>query len=236
MVLGLIVSMTIIICCASSTPILGIIFGLIGACMFPLRRAMRWIRWGILIGFCLFQLLSDKPAWRLLANIDIVGGSTGYYRYQLVDQAVKHIDEWWQMGGLIDTTKWSPELIDDTNYFLVLGLQGGLPLLAAFLIVLSLAFGIVGRMWRRAGSNRPDVIAAWALGVAIFIHIMSFFSVTYFGQIVMLWNLTLAMVGSLLPLKSLKPRAKKRSRLARPDTNAPERPRAAVPISFALSG
>jgi hypothetical protein len=236
MVLGLIVSTTIIICCASSTPILGIVFGMIGACMFPLRRGMRWIRWGLLIGFCLFQLLSDKPAWRLLANIDIVGGSTGYYRYELVDQAVKHIDEWWQMGGKIDTTTWSPELIDDTNYFLVLGLQGGMPLLVVFLMVLALAFGAVGRMWRRAGTNRPDVIAAWALGVAIFIHIMSFFSVTYFGQIVMLWNLTLAMVGSMMPVKSIKRRAKKKTRNVRQDGLMPEHSRAAVPISFALGG
>lgn len=198
-ILGLLVSSIIVVTCASSTPIMSILFGLVGAAFFPLRHSMRVIRWSLLAGFIAFQCLSDKPAWRLLVDVDIVGGSTGYYRYKLIDQAVKHYSEWWQLGGTIDTTKWASDLVDDTNHYLIIGLQGGLPLLTAFLIVISLGFGSVGRAWRSAGKDRRSVIAAWALGVSLFMNVMSFFSVTYFGQCVMLWDLTLAMIASMRP-------------------------------------
>jgi hypothetical protein len=231
--LGLTVAMTIIVCCASSTPVLGILCGIVGAMMFPFRRAMRPIRWGLLLAFCLFQLLSSKPAWRILADIDIVGGSTGYYRYQLIDQSIKHIDQWWEVGGNIDTARWSPELIDDTDYFLVIGLTGGLPLLAVFVISVALAFGGVGRAWRQAGANRPVVVAAWALGVSIFIFLMSFFSVTLFGQIVMLWSLILAMVGSVMPRKSLRQSAQFRRSPVHPNRIAPRHSLVSTRFSFA---
>jgi hypothetical protein len=37
----------------------------------------------------------------------------------------------------------------------------------------------------------------WALGVVLFVHCVNFMGVAYFGQIVMLLNLQLAMVASL---------------------------------------
>ena len=230
--LGLMVATTIIICCASSTPVLGILFGIVGAMIFPLRRMMRPIRWALFVAFCLFQLLSSKPAWRILARVDLVGGSTGYYRYQLIDQSIKHIDQWWETGGSIDTSKWSPELIDDTDYYLVIGLTGGLPLLTVFVISVALAFGGVGRTSRNAGANRPVVVAAWALGVSVFIFIMSFFSVTLFGQIVMLWSLILAMIGSVMPNKSLRRSAQFRQSLVQRKKIAPTRPLVSTRLSF----
>lgn len=224
--------MIIIVCCASSTPVLGIIFGIVGAMMFPLRRWMRPIRWGILLVFCLFQLLSSKSAWHILADIDIVGGSTGYYRYELIDQSIKHVDQWGAVGGNIDTATWSPELIDDTDFYLVIGLTGGLPLLAVFVICVALAFGGVGRAWRQAGANRPVVVAAWALGVSIFIFLMSFFSVTLFGQIVMLWSLILAMVAGVMPRKSLRRSAQFRRQPVRQNTIAPRHSLVPTRLSF----
>jgi hypothetical protein len=234
-ILGLTVSSIIIVACASSTPIVAIFFGFLGAAFFPLRASMRVIRWSLLAGFILFQCLSDKPAWRLLVDVDVVGGSTGYYRYKLIDEGVKHFDQWWLMGGNINTTDWSPELDDDTDHYLVIALQGGVVLLGTFLIVISLAFGSVGRAWRHAGRNRPLVIAAWALGVSLFMHVMSFFSVTYFGQSVMLWDLTLAMCGSMRPAaKAKKPLP--REPLARHAKLAisPTAPRS--PLSASISG
>jgi hypothetical protein len=198
-VLGLVVISIIVVASASSTPVMTIAFGFIGFAFFPFRGSMRLIRWGLLAGFILFQCLSDKPAWRLLVDIDIAGGSTGYYRYKLIDEGVKHIGEWWELGGAIEPTTWSSELNDDTNNFLMIALAGGIPLLTAFLIVISLAFGSVGRAWRYAGKDRHLVIASWAFGVTLFAHIMSFFGVFYFGQMVMLWDLTLAMIGSMRP-------------------------------------
>jgi len=61
----------------------------------------------------------------------------------------------------------------------------------------------VGRLWRRAAKKkRADLILSWALGVSLFVHCMSFLGVSYFGQISMLWYLSLAMIASLSPTKS----------------------------------
>jgi hypothetical protein len=38
---------------------------------------------------------------------------------------------------------------------------------------------------------------AWALGVSLFVHAVSFIGVSYFGQITMLWYLSLAVPSSL---------------------------------------
>lgn len=233
-ILGLVLSSVIVITCASSTPIMTILFGLVATALFPFRGGMRLIRWGLLVGFIVFQCLSDKPAWRLFVDIDIVGGSTGYYRYKLIDEAVKHVGEWWLMGGHIDTTHWSSELKDDTNHFLVVGLEGGIPLLLVFLIVIALAFGSVGRAWRAAGKNRPIVIAAWALGVSLLMHIMSFFSVVYFGQCVMLWDLTLAMCASMRPTAKAK-KSLPRDMTPRRRRSSPPTTHGAVPVPSAIS-
>ena len=234
-ILGLSVSTIIVVACHSSTPIMSMIFGLVAAALFPLRNSMRLIRWSLLVAFIAFQCLSDKPAWRLLVDVDIVGGSTGYYRYKLIDQAVKHVDEWGAMGGNIDTTNWSSELSDDTNHYVVVGLQGGLPLLTMFVIVIALAFGSVGRAWRHVRNDRPLVIAAWALGVSLFMHVMSFFSVTYFGQSVMLWDLTLAMIGSMRPTGKAAKLLSQGSAAHRARATAYS-PGARVPVSAALLG
>ena len=47
----------------------------------------------------------------------------------------------------------------------------------------------------------PEATAiSWALGVALLVHSMSFISISYWGQIHMIWYLLLAMIGSLAPL------------------------------------
>src|ERR1044071_7962496 len=45
--------------------------------------------------------------------------------------------------------------------------------------------------------NRANLIMSWALGISLFIHCTSFIGISYFGQINMVWYLTLAMIGSV---------------------------------------
>jgi hypothetical protein len=215
---------------------MAIVFGLMGAAIFPLRGSMRAIRWSLLIAFIAFQCLSDKPAWRLLVDIDAVGGSTGYYRYKLIDQAIKHIDLWWECGDSTGTSRWADDLGDATNNFVVIGLQGGIPLLTMLIVVLAIGFGSIGRAWRYAGTDRRYVIAAWALGVSLFMHIMSFFGVTYFGQAVMLWDLTLAMIGSIRPPAGRTARLASQNLVARRRRSGTYSDGARAPAPTAYSG
>jgi O-antigen ligase len=54
---------------------------------------------------------------------------------------------------------------------------------------------------------------AWALGVSLFVHCVVFTSVSYFGQSVLAWYLTIGIIGSLSP--SRRPARRLLTRLRR---------------------
>jgi hypothetical protein len=55
----------------------------------------------------------------------------------------------------------------------------------------------VSRSLRLPEAGRFYQLASWALGITLFMHCMNFIAVTYFEQIVVLWQMTLAAIGSL---------------------------------------
>jgi hypothetical protein len=67
------------------------------------------------------------------------------------------------------------------------------------------AFAGISRSLRLPAANRSYVLATWALGVAMFMHCMNFLAVSYFEQIVVEWELTLAAVGSLTLVPGARP-------------------------------
>jgi hypothetical protein len=200
-VVGSITSCTIIVMCASSTPVAAVMFAGVAACFYPLRNRMRWIRWGAVAALLPLQMVMKNPVWHLIVRADIVGGSTGWHRYHLIDEAIKHFGEWWAVGTQ-DTAHWGYGLEDVTNQYVLEGVRGGVLTLALFVAIISLAFAGVGRLVRCARNQRERILA-WALGVSLFVHVTSFIGVSYFGQINMLWYLTLAMIGSLAPARAL---------------------------------
>jgi hypothetical protein len=197
--LGMTAALGIVVMCASSTPILAIVAGLVGAAFFVLRRYMRLVRWSLVALIVALQLVMNAPVYHLISRIDVVGGSTGYHRYRLIDKWVQHMHEWWLFGSADGSEHWGDQLFDVTNYYIQLSLQGGFPLLILFIIVLAYAFSAVGRTVRRERNDRSREIAAWALGVSLFQHVATYFGVTYFGQIIILWFMLLAVIGSLAP-------------------------------------
>jgi hypothetical protein len=194
-------ALLVIYLCASSTPVMGVLFGVLGAALFVWRWRMRWVRWGIVLGLVALHLVMKAPVWHLISRVDIVGGSTGWHRYHLLDQAIKRFGEWWLLGTQT-TAHWGAGLQDVTNHFILEGVRGGAATLGLFIAAIVLAFGGVGNMWRRAGAHRERVALSWALGVALFVHCMNFLGVSYFGQIIMVWYLTLAIIGSLTPTRA----------------------------------
>jgi hypothetical protein len=181
---------------ASSTPLAGIAFGLVGAAFYPLRSRMKDVRRGLVVVLLLLQLAMDKPIYHLISRIDIVGGSTGWQRYNLIDKAVRRIGEW-ALIGTNSTAHWGHALQDLTNQYIVAGVRGGLLALILFIYVIVLGYRYVGVMRRAAEGSRATSYAAWAVGVSLFCHTMMFLSVSYFGQIILVWYLLLASIASL---------------------------------------
>ena len=138
------------------------------------------------------------PVWHLIARLDVVGGSTGWHRYYLLDQAQKHFGEWVLLGTR-STAHWGRNLSDITNQYLLQGVYGGLVTLVLYVVLLVWAVKTVGGFSLRRIPISQQWLA-WGICVSIIGHCISFFGVSYFGQIEMLLYLTFAIVGIIYEL------------------------------------
>jgi hypothetical protein len=218
-VIGVICSLIIIVLCSSSTPVAAVMFGLIGAFFFQFRRSMRAVRWTLFTILIILHLTMQGPIWGLVARIDFAGGSTGYYRFTLIDAAIRHFSDWWLLG-IQSVDPWSQDynhyLTDITDQYVLEAVRGGIWTLVLFIAIIATAFSKLGRVRVLEERNRGNLVTCWALGVAIFVHCIIFFGVSYFGQITSIWYLTLAMAAGL-PLAEPKKRRRKGGTLSQRD-------------------
>ncbi len=101
------------------------------------------------------------------------------------------------MGIGLGSAHWGYLTVDMTNLYIVQGLHGGVGLMALFILIITVGFRDVGRMVRFFETDRAKKFTGWALGVCLFIHVMNFIGVSYFGQINMIWYMLLASIASL---------------------------------------
>lgn len=192
--IGIICTLIIIYCCASSTPVMALGFGFMGAVMFQMRSLMRPLRWAIPIGLLMLHFAMEAPVWHLISRIDIVGGSTGWHRYILIDKWFQNFSEWW-MVGTASTAHWG--IVDLTNQYVKEGIFGGLATVVLFVLMIGYGYSRVGKAMRRAPGDPWQQLFYWSFGVGLFMHTMSFLAVSYFGQIMLIWYLQLALIASL---------------------------------------
>lgn len=187
----------VVVLCASSTPLMGLIGAAIGGAAFLARHRLGLIRVGTVLTLIALHMVMKAPVWSLLARVDVVGGSTGYHRYQLVDGAINHFSEW-AILGTSDTTHWGDSTLADVcMQYVGECVEGGILTFALFMLVLVLAFSCAGTAWQRSQDDRGRLALAWAIGVSLFVHCVNFLGVAYFGQISVLWYLSLALAASL---------------------------------------
>jgi hypothetical protein len=191
---------------ASSGPILMVVFVLLGRWAWIFRRHMKLVR-GLLVAAILgLTAVMKAPVYFLMARVDIVGGSEGWFRAQLIDSAIDHLSEWW-LAGTDYTRHWMATGIsanarhtDLTNHILTMGVMGGLPLLILFVLILSTSFRNVGHGLRK----RPDASVEeqrfiWALGALLLGFTAGFMSITLFDQSVIFFWLTVAAIAGIVP-------------------------------------
>lgn len=195
--MGIASGIVVVINCASSTPILAVACMFFGMLLYRIRAHLRQLRWSFFFLLVLLHCTMEKPVWHLLSRVNIVGGSTGWHRYKIVDATINNFSEWWLLGetNVMGWGVW--QMRDPTNQYIVEALRGGLLTVVCFILMISVAFGLVGRALPLVDDDTSKRVLVWSFGAALFVHVCSFFSVFYFGQIMMLWYLTLAMIGSL---------------------------------------
>ena len=178
---------------ASSTPVLSLIIVLAGVFLFKWRRYVPAFSWCVIIMLTGLHLIMKAPVWHLLSRVNIIGGSTGWHRYNLIDQAIKHFGEW-AVLGCRSTEHWGWGMRDITNQFIYEGVRGGFVTLLAFLVLLFFAFkAMFGCSIRE--TSQQDRLISWCFFVSLVGHCAAFLAVSYFGQIMMLWYMMLAIAS-----------------------------------------
>ena len=188
-ILGLAAALSIVINSGSSGPIGTVLVGLAVLAIWPWRANLRAIMALAAVGLVIIHFVRTRPVWHLMTLIDFVGGSTGWHRAYLIDMAVQHLDEWWLLGT--DYTRhWMPYALeavenhcDLTNYYIHLGVMGGLPLVICLLVILWKTFRLVlGTIAEFGGSGTREEFHLWCLAAALSGHAITFLSISYFDQ------------------------------------------------------
>ena len=180
LLVGGLASLTIIVNTASSTPVMAVIVGGGALFLYYARWSTPYIRWSIIAVIPVLHFVMDKGVHHLLARINVVGGSTGWHRYHLMDKAMKNIDEWF-LVGVSYTGHWGWGLIDVTNQYVLEGVRGGILTLGLFSAWLIVIFVYLSRAIRSTAIASHRIIL-WACGAVLFTHCLNFIAVSYFGQ------------------------------------------------------
>jgi len=198
--IGLIAASLVVFTTSSSTPASVYLLGWVAVIiLYPLRHHMRFVRLSTVVMLVILHLIMVQPVWHLMARADLFSGSTGWYRYKLFDEFLRHFGDWWLIGEPASQVAlwWEYRFDAITNQFVAEGVKGGLLTLALFIAAITLACFSAGRVTHAEERNRGRTRMGFGIGIAILIHCLSFFGVAYDEQTVLFWYMTLALAGSL---------------------------------------
>jgi hypothetical protein len=203
---GLVACAAIVISSNSSGPLSATIMSALGFLLWKRKDWMGFLRKAALGVALLYWVVKGRGPWFLMASIDLTGGSTGWHRAHLIDQAYHHLGEWWLCGTdftrhwMSTGVSWSTDHADITNYYLHLGVLGGLPVMITFIMALVKGFSLLGSslaLEKERGDPDDAVLLLWCAGMSLATHALSFVSISYFDQMFVPFYLLLAAIPGL---------------------------------------
>ena len=213
--LGMAGAVTMILTCNSSTPLLALAGGIMGLCFWRLRSRIRLLRRLFVLVLVSLHLSMKAPVWALIARVDLTGSSSGYHRYYLVDNFIRHFSDWWLLGYK-DFNNWGWDMWDLSNQFVAVGLTGGLITFVFFLGILVRSFGDLGKARKRAAGDRKLQWLCWCLGSALLAHVVGWFGCSYMAKMQMSLFPLLAMI-SVAIFEARRPEVAHAKTLSNPD-------------------
>jgi len=205
-VIGVVAGLVITFTSHTSTAVSACLAIIIGLAMWPLREKMQWVRRGLVGLIVSLHLVMKAPVWALFARVDFVGGSTGYQRFEIIDQCIRHFWSWWLVGSR-DYWAWGTEddMWDQANQYVAIADGSGLICLILFLAAVVYCFKYLGSARKAAGEKSSEAWFFWLLGVALFANLVAFLGVSYFDQTFITWYALIAMIiaATGAPQKSL---------------------------------
>ena len=181
---GLLGATAMVITSNSSTSMLALGGSLLGIAFWPLRQQMRLIRWAFSLTLVALHLVMKAPVWALIARVDLTGSSSGFHRFMLVDNCIRHFGDWWLLGYKY-YNDWGWDMWDLCNQFVVAALTGGLVTLVFYIAIFSRSFGVIGTARKRVNGNRREEWLLWCLGADLFANVVAHFGINYMAQLMM---------------------------------------------------
>lgn len=178
---------------SSSTPILTLASVPVLLAAYRWRHNTRTAAWACVGLVVVLHIVMEAPVWHLLARVSVVSGSTGWHRFYLVDQTIRHFGEWVLLGTR-GTAHWGRGLRDVTNQYVLEAVRGGLVTLILFVGMMIVGAKGFVRLSLSAGEEHHRYLA-WCCFVCLLGHCISFLGVSYFGQIVLMLYLIMAAAG-----------------------------------------
>ncbi len=167
---------------------------LLGLGLWPLRKQMRLVRFGLVATLVGLHLVMHGPVWSLIEKIDLTGGSSNYHRYMLVDNCIRHFGDWWLIGYRYYGS-WGFDMWDLCNQFVVAALTGGLVTLILFIMIYSRGFGAIGTARKQVEGDRHQEWLLWCLGSALFTYVVASFGINYMVHLTMIFFSLLVCVS-----------------------------------------
>jgi hypothetical protein len=188
----------------SSGALLTMVVGVVCFGFWRLRYRMRLVRRVIVVMILALAIIMQAPVWYLTAKAGRVFGGGGWYRARLIDITAAHIGEWW-LCGTTYTANWGgfvldddPDNIDITSQYVVEAVKGGALKLILFIAIIVQCFKALGRrIQAEALGSETAGILWWAIGVCLFTHCVSFWSIPYFDQMDVVWSWLLAAISRI---------------------------------------
>ena len=214
--IGLLSSTVIVFVSKSSGPLLSYICGFIALFLWRYEKNVKIIRRAFFLSLIILDFYMKAPIWFLFARVSAIFGGHGYHRSAIIDSAVKYFNEWWLIGTK-NTSHWmfstlpsDPTMVDITNQYVSEGVKGGMGKLLLFIGIIYTAFKTIGiALSVSENFNLYERLIIWSIGVSLLVHVVNFFSVNYFDQMIVIWNLLLAMISTLPSLSSSASETKK---------------------------
>lgn len=192
---GIVSALVMVFASSSATPLMAVAAAVIGLSLWPLRKWMRLFRWGLILTLTGLHIVMKAPVWALIARVDVVGGSSGYHRYELVNQFIRHFGDWWLLGVKY-TEDWGFLMHDVSNQFVGAGTEGGLVGFVLFIWIIVCCFRGLGVARKSRVSTLEDKKRLWSLGTALFVCVVAFFGIAFFDQTSIAWYALLAMIAT----------------------------------------
>jgi hypothetical protein len=135
------------------------------------------------------------PVWAIIGRIDLTGSSSGYHRYMLVDNCIRHFSDWWLIGTK-HYNEWGSDMWDLSDQYVAYAVTGGLATLVTFIAIIFYSFRALGTGRKYVAGDKRYEWLLWCLGASLFAHVMAYFGIGYFDQMQVVWFVLLAMISA----------------------------------------